>query len=57
MVVRRLIGWSTKERPFSPKEYNRSHLKINTNMTYTNYLITFAKQYKNPKERHLLYEK
>lgn len=50
----KLTGWSVRGRPFSPKEYNRSHLKASSKQNYSGYLVEFARQYKKNKLRYLL---
>ena len=52
--IRRLRGWSTRGRPFSPREFRTSHLKKNTKTSYSKYLKSYANQYKNPKLRRSL---
>jgi len=53
-MPKRKTGWSTRGRPFSPKEYKTSHLRKNTRMSYSKYLGEFGRQYKKPKLRKYL---
>jgi len=36
--MKRLTGWGTRGRPFSPAEYKKSFIKKNLKMTYPAYL-------------------
>lgn len=45
-MAKKLTGWSTRGRPFSPVEYKRSYLKKNTRASYSKYLSVWSSQYK-----------
>lgn len=53
-MVRRISGWGTRGRPFSPREYGKSHIKRSFGMSYSSYLIEYGRQYKKPSLRKYL---
>jgi len=53
MMIKK-TGWSTRGRPFSPKEFASSHIKKNFKLSYQGYLKIWLKAYANPKHRRSL---
>jgi len=54
---RRYSGWSTRKRPFTPKEFQSSLIKKSFKGSYGAYLQSFGRQYKNKKLRTELLRK
>jgi len=44
--MKKYTGWTTRGRPFSPKEFASSHLKKNAKVSYAKYLQEVSKRYK-----------
>lgn len=43
-VKKRVVGWSAKGRPFSQKEFQRSHIYHSDNITYPEYLRVISRE-------------
>lgn len=55
--MKKYTGWSVRDRPFSPKEFNNSYLKKNMGINYSRYLTEWGKHYKNKRLRKTLVKK
>ena len=44
--VKKLAGWGTRGRPFSPTEYKKTYLKSKVRMGYSEYLCQAGKNVK-----------
>lgn len=38
-------GWSVRGRPFSPAQFNKSHIKSSHRLSYSAYLKFYARRY------------
>jgi len=53
-MPKKLTGWSTRGRPFSPKEYKSSFLRKSLKINYSEYLAKISKHLKIKKLRKRL---
>lgn len=47
---KKYTGWSVRGRPFSPKEFKKSHVKTSFKIGYGEYLKTYGREYSKGKK-------